>query len=1072
MQDQIKGPLTLERQLASFQDVDPIYQHLYTTWKIAKADLPEILKNIILSFPHYSLHDSSHSETIVHRIEAILGEERIAKLRPTEIWLFLMSAYTHDLGMLLREEETRRLWKTDEFTDYLREISDEKENSDLKEYADIILGKDNFTNMPSDWSVSVQWAVTILTADYIRRQHPKRSGKVIENKVTTSLFFDFDFSFNHFIHKRFIELIGKIAVLHGGSFDNIFSLNYCCQGMGLADDLVYPRRIAAMLRLGDLLDMDNGRFDVNVFHLNGVVPQKTIAHQQKEASLYHFLVNQNCIEASFDCPTEASFEAASSWMNWLKKETENLALKWNKIVPEDFGSAPLLQVSDITLKGKKLKENKIQHFNFSNDAIFELLEGANIYQDKFSCLRELVQNAEDATKLRFWEDLQSGEIELENVDKDKLNNLTPFDIPIKLLEKYKIHIEFSYDTDKNQYLISVSDRGVGISESQLKQMEQLGESWHELQTNKKEYKNMPGWLRPTGAFGIGIQSVFQLADILYCETVPRREDAKKITFRSRKKGAHISVESLNDSYTRAQGTRFYFYIKANEIEKLKNLRRKNDPFEVVPKELIIKENLYYLLNRARQDIGKGVFFINYILKYKDKKISQNIASMYQIQINENWKTDSNEENKSKMIYNLQENKFIFYNGNKNCIMYNFMFALRSIFPIQTRFKGMRIKFNELNNYLNLPYRSMVWGVIDINGLPTRDYLTLNRKNIRQENLAGLIEIIQKDFCYIIDFALRKIIEYSFSKTNSNIFSKRNWLSLLSLSQMIVLENPIEESNKELKEFDEHVKYFRELLYECLNEEKDVIKVVKVDENHRLLQTTIPLKQFLYEILEKHSKFWVYNLFNNVGKGLFINDVESFSKKYHLTLEKTYFISCQHIKTLFSIDSFKVHDITKDDSGNKICLVEMRTNPSDFAVPSFPDEYKREFLITSCYGTFGGRMVLYAMKSYKDLAISEIPESLIEHKHGPLYDQYQIPFGKLPYMITPFNTEDLSLIENKIAPEEYWENIKGREDFHNLVEYVLNKNINPHVTKDQIYEAYHQWILDFVQEYQKLNSKNE
>lgn len=103
--DFVKEPLTLEKRLESFQGIDPVYKQLYAEWQIVRINLTKILNNIVLVFPHYSLHDATHSETIVHRIEAVLGEKRIQKLYPTEIWLFLMSAYTHDIGMLISDKE-------------------------------------------------------------------------------------------------------------------------------------------------------------------------------------------------------------------------------------------------------------------------------------------------------------------------------------------------------------------------------------------------------------------------------------------------------------------------------------------------------------------------------------------------------------------------------------------------------------------------------------------------------------------------------------------------------------------------------------------------------------------------------------------------------------------------------------------------------------------------------------------------------------------------------------------------------------------------------------------------------
>ena len=91
--------ITLEGHLASFSDVCDEYKQLNSTWSIGKRALTKIVSNISLIFPHYSLHDDSHAQSILRNIERVLGNERIKTLKPIETWLLLMSAYSHDIGI-------------------------------------------------------------------------------------------------------------------------------------------------------------------------------------------------------------------------------------------------------------------------------------------------------------------------------------------------------------------------------------------------------------------------------------------------------------------------------------------------------------------------------------------------------------------------------------------------------------------------------------------------------------------------------------------------------------------------------------------------------------------------------------------------------------------------------------------------------------------------------------------------------------------------------------------------------------------------------------------------------------
>ena len=57
-------------------------------WKFAKSYLPKVLDTISHIFPHYSLHNSTHSEAIINNIIKILGKDDIRTLSVVDLWLF------------------------------------------------------------------------------------------------------------------------------------------------------------------------------------------------------------------------------------------------------------------------------------------------------------------------------------------------------------------------------------------------------------------------------------------------------------------------------------------------------------------------------------------------------------------------------------------------------------------------------------------------------------------------------------------------------------------------------------------------------------------------------------------------------------------------------------------------------------------------------------------------------------------------------------------------------------------------------------------------------------------------
>jgi hypothetical protein len=99
--DSLTLPLyTLENHLETFSK-NPNYHMLWISWNSEKEEYIKRLSTISHKFNSYSLHDESHSRIILNRIEALLGVDRILLLSPTDTWLLLQCAYTHDIGMCI-----------------------------------------------------------------------------------------------------------------------------------------------------------------------------------------------------------------------------------------------------------------------------------------------------------------------------------------------------------------------------------------------------------------------------------------------------------------------------------------------------------------------------------------------------------------------------------------------------------------------------------------------------------------------------------------------------------------------------------------------------------------------------------------------------------------------------------------------------------------------------------------------------------------------------------------------------------------------------------------------------------
>lgn len=85
-------------------DNDAKYSKLYATWELDKHVFKDVLTAINYNYPHYSMHEASHAESIINKIEMVLGKKRILELGPTETWMILQAAQLHDFGMVLQDD--------------------------------------------------------------------------------------------------------------------------------------------------------------------------------------------------------------------------------------------------------------------------------------------------------------------------------------------------------------------------------------------------------------------------------------------------------------------------------------------------------------------------------------------------------------------------------------------------------------------------------------------------------------------------------------------------------------------------------------------------------------------------------------------------------------------------------------------------------------------------------------------------------------------------------------------------------------------------------------------------------
>ncbi len=720
----------IETQLEKISQSDSQYKDLFATWNLNKKILSPILNAIIKDYPHYSLHDHSHSESILLNIERMLGNENIEKLSPTDLWLLLHVSYLHDFGMVIVDSKIHEIWNNEpEFNLFLTQQLDSSD-PDVRKAASIIRdsGK-NSENYNPEWALEIKNAVTILVSTFFRWQHSDYSRYYI---LDIDKIWGIDLGHNGLIKKRLLSLMGDISAIHTKPFSEVMTLHK--EANGLKNDYVHPRLIACLLRIGDVLDLDNGRFNRYGDKIFGKMPDSSKIHYYKHESTKHILITDKLIEVEADCPNDQTYRETRKWYDSLQSEINNLQLNWIDIAPDGFSFPPKLAPYKILRQGKE-DSNELTNLKFyiSQSKAFEILEGSAIYKDKFSCIREIVQNAEDATKIQLWRDIKSGMYYSAGIDKSKVKsgNLLPNDIPAWIYKLYDIDINVEKNNNNNA-VVTVSDHGTGITFDSLKAICNVGQSYYQKKEIVNEITEMPVWLRPTANFGIGLQSCFLLTDKIVIYTNTSKYDTIKITFESGKQDGYVNVETSNTEYKRGSKV---------EIEIKNSMNFSFNMFGYTAKYLMEIEpfetncvQMYKAIESIFNECGSSFFNIN--VTSESAKYTNTIKAYINSEKNGFIFPQKlhNDDIRYQLSYDLKTMN-AWYKNN----MYKIKLDQNSNGLLKIHYKGKYVPTNKIR-------RSRFVGFVidvDIYGISTKEALSLNREELSYETSNLIYKDLEK-----------------------------------------------------------------------------------------------------------------------------------------------------------------------------------------------------------------------------------------------------------------------------------------------------------------------------------------
>lgn len=648
-------PYTIEQQLQAYTlhpRATERHHTLWHAWNQDKGWLTHFLELTLAAFPSYSRHDATHANMVLHNIELILGEERIRQLSATDCFLLLHVVFVHDIGMCITTEDRKNAVISDEFSELIKsyEHSDDVEKTRwaacLKQYRYDYMENCSNANEEKAYrqlytdKLDVYNSLIHLIAEYIRGHHGERGKERLIQWTTDKEKLGAGFSFSG-IPNRIFSRMAECAGLHTvWEFEKILELPQ--EDNGYAHDRMHPRFIAVLLQLGDALDIDNDRFHPFVLDLVGQLPGISELHFQKHNAIRRLQITPTEINIAADCTSVDVLHMIRQECGWIEELLKNASYYWAQISPSDFpGCLPSMGTPLLQLNGASIPQELVTaRFSIPQEKAFQLLEGSNVYGDYFPFLRELLQNAFDATKLQYFTDYRGSAYYQRKIQANRefhkstfaiSQKISPTDYPIEIFltiqainnSGHEVTEEYASEhPDDVDYgvLLEIQDHGIGMTQKDILAISQVGTSHskqHEL------ISEMPDILKPTGEFGIGLQSVFTVVPRFECITRAHNGEAYRIVFSeaSRKNDGIINATPLADCRLYPFGTKFRVLVsRKNKVDHHKFLQAWAgiDYFEadygnshkLHEAEELMTQMIYYL----EEIIGEKIFPICVIAK--------------------------------------------------------------------------------------------------------------------------------------------------------------------------------------------------------------------------------------------------------------------------------------------------------------------------------------------------------------------------------------------------------------------------------------------------------------------------
>jgi molecular chaperone HtpG len=465
------------------------------------------------TFPHYTRHTVGHSEEIIRQLSKLLFHEEdperpVISLSAIEAYILLIAAYLHDSGMVVSDEEKAEILRSEPWHDWTSEGQ-----PGYRRWAEVLEfrnGSDPVDDAVRHFLADLQ--TRFLIAEFIRRTHHFRSSEVIRQH---GLMLG-----NPSLSDPMLgRTISNVCIAHGLDPYELEDSERYPDRADVHGEAVNVRLVSILLRLGDLLDMTTDRACPLLLSAACPLPPESLAHWSQYQRIIHRLTAPDRIEVIGECLTQDEHRVLQDWCQWLVDETYHASRLLAQSQRHSGWSAPVATIggpsATIVIRSAPAADYFPSSWQFELDpeTVFERLIG-DLYGSPHSFLRELIQNALDATRCRTYRELQAQGVEVPEYPSQLPEDLRNKHTVMIRLESRSVQNDLSGELEERQFL-TVSDDGIGMDRTDIeKYLLQVGRSFYVT----PEFRRAYGFVA-SSRFGVGFLSVFAASDHVVVETL-------------------------------------------------------------------------------------------------------------------------------------------------------------------------------------------------------------------------------------------------------------------------------------------------------------------------------------------------------------------------------------------------------------------------------------------------------------------------------------------------------------------------------------------------------------------------